>query len=174
MPTEARSRLNSPRHVVVGHAQVLSKPRELPICLPDVRQRFAVYIVAKQGCNAHVGKAISLQPRLQLLLSDIRGDDRVRASTRIARAVHIVIEHPCRLESGDHNTQPRWQCVHLYVVVWVGSLVKPSLPEGSSVMCRKSASKAQACLDPAEVVYLDRLRVNCSMLYGRQPYVENK
>jgi hypothetical protein len=40
------------------------------------------------------------------------------------------------------------------MVVWVGSLVKPSLPEGSSVMCRKSAGKAQACLDPAEVVYL--------------------
>jgi len=40
------------------------------------------------------------------------------------------------------------------VVVWVGSLVKPSLPEGSSVMCRKSAGKAQACLDPAEVVHL--------------------
>ena len=35
--------LKVPGHVVVGHAQVLSKPRELPICLPDVRQRFAVY-----------------------------------------------------------------------------------------------------------------------------------
>ena len=62
------------------------------------------------------------------------------------------------------------------MVVRVGRLVEPSLskygiwsrsssnengdeklPESSSVMCRKSASKAQACLDPAEVVHLDRL-----------------
>ena len=68
-----------------------------------------------------------------------------------------------------------WQS-HLYVVVRIGRLVEPSLskygiwsrsssnengdeklPESSSVMCRKSAGKAQACLDPAEVVHLDRL-----------------
>ena len=79
------------------------------------------------------------------------------------------------------------------MVVWVGSLVKPSLPkhelwsrsssndekngdeklpEGSSVMCRKSAGKAQACLDPAEVVYLDRLLSN--LLDSWQIDVENK
>ena len=61
--------------------------------------------MAKQGCNAHVGKAVSLQPRLQLLLGDIRGDEQVR--------VHVIVEHPCRLEGGDHNAQTSWQCVHL-------------------------------------------------------------
>ena len=61
--------------------------------------------MAKQGCNAHVGKAVSLQPRLQLLLGDIRGDEQV--------GVHIIVEHPRWLEGGDHNAQTSWQCVHL-------------------------------------------------------------
>ena len=69
--------------------------------------------MAKQGCNAHVGKAVSLQPRLQLLLGDIRRDERVGAITRITRAVHVVVEHPYRLKGGDHNAKSSWQCVHL-------------------------------------------------------------
>ena len=39
-------------------------------------------------------------------------------------------------------------------------------------MCRKSAGKAQACLDPAEVVYLDSLLSN--LLDSWQLDVENK
>ena len=67
----------------------------------------------KQGCNAHEGKAVSLQPHLQLLLGDIRGDERVGAGAGVARAVHVVVEHPRWLEGGDHNAQTSWQCVHL-------------------------------------------------------------
>ena len=84
--------------------------------------------MTEQCCNPHVRKAVSLQPSLQLLLGDVRGDDGVGASVGIARAVHVVVEHPRRLQSGDHNAKPSWQCVDLYVVVGVGSLVEPALP----------------------------------------------
>ena len=144
---------------MVGHAQVLSQPCELPICLPDIRQWFAVfdqvkiskrfqqliskninsffksspvYVVAKQGCNAHVGKAVSLQPRLQLLLGDIRGDEQV--------GVHIIVEHPRWLEGGDHNAQTSWQCVHLDQLLdrWPESFSKVFLVTVSGVLAASS------------------------------------
>ena len=69
--------------------------------------------MAKQGCNAHVGEAVSLQPRFQLLLGDVRGDEGVGASAGISRAIHVVVEHPRWLQGGNHNAQPSWQCVNL-------------------------------------------------------------
>ena len=59
--------------------------------------------MSKQGCNSHVGKAVSLQPSFQLLLGHVRGDERVGASARIARAVHVIVKHPCWLQGGNHN-----------------------------------------------------------------------
>ena len=81
-----------------------------------------VYVVAKQGCNAHVGKAVSLQPGLQLLLGDIQRDERVGAIGEISRGVHVGVEHPRWLEGGDHNAQSSWQGVHLEGVSTASSI----------------------------------------------------
>ena len=78
--------------------------------------------MAKQGCNAHVGKAVSLQPRLQLLLGDIQRDERVGAIAEIARGVHVGVEHPRWLEGGTHNAQSSWQGVHLEGVSTTSSI----------------------------------------------------
>ena len=92
--------------------------------------------MAKQGCNAHVGKAVSLQPRLQLLLGDIQRDEQVEASAEIARGVHVGVEHPRWLEGGDHNAQTSWQCVHLDQLLdrWPESFSKVFLVTVSGVV----------------------------------------
>ena len=75
--------------------------------------------MSEQGCNAHVGKAVGLQARFQLLLGDIRWYEGVKRPSSIvaliasSRAIHVVVEHPRWLQGGNHNPKPGWQCVNL-------------------------------------------------------------
>ena len=70
--------------------------------------------MAEQGCDSHIGKAVGLKPGFQLLLSDVRGDQRVGRTAGSAGAVDVVVEHSRRFEGGNHNTKTSRQCIHLY------------------------------------------------------------